>query len=155
MEMSHFAPDYDPLHHFLSEDSWPTLPPCSIFYDALAPNVDILFQLHPVVLSPAPSSVGKSRASLAFRDTFCLRLASYRDIRSALLPEEDCAAAFHLWDNTPILVGSFFANGVADFICPLAMTGALASFDMLKEIFSIPPLLINRLHYLVLKRALE
>jgi hypothetical protein len=48
MEMSHFVSDYDPLHHALSQDSWPTLPACSTFYNALAPNVDILFQLYPV-----------------------------------------------------------------------------------------------------------
>ena len=35
--------------HFLVEDSWPTLPSHSNIYDALAPNVETLFQLRPVL----------------------------------------------------------------------------------------------------------
>lgn len=112
-----------------------------------------------------------------------MRLACYRDIRTALIPDEgaqplisffayfsssvtdrdawvnqfysDCAAAFYLWDHAPIPVGSFFTKGVAEFIRPLSLTRALTSIDLLKEIFSIPPLLIEKLHYLVYKRALE
>ncbi|KAJ7755265.1 hypothetical protein B0H14DRAFT_3512380 [Mycena olivaceomarginata] len=36
-----------------------------------------------------------------------------------------------------------------------SLTRALTSIDLLKEIFSIPPLLIEKLHYLVYKHALE
>ncbi|KAJ7821924.1 hypothetical protein B0H14DRAFT_2598838 [Mycena olivaceomarginata] len=82
--------------------------------------------------------------------------------QTALLPDEDrdawvnqfysdCAAAFYLWDHAPIPVGSFFTKGVAEFIRPLSLTRALTSIDLLKEIFSIPPLLIEKLHYLVYK----
>ncbi|KAJ7689513.1 hypothetical protein B0H14DRAFT_2652791 [Mycena olivaceomarginata] len=151
MAMSPFAPDYDPLRHFLVEDSWPTLPSHSNIYDALAPNVETLFQLRPVLG--------------LLRKAFCLRLAQYRDICSTLLPDierdawiaqfySDCAAAFHLWDIAPIPIGSFFAQGIVEYIRPIPMTRALAGFDELEKIFNLPSYLMSRLHHLIFQRAL-
>ncbi|KAJ7840945.1 hypothetical protein B0H14DRAFT_3457767 [Mycena olivaceomarginata] len=185
MAMSPFAPDYDPLRHFLVEDSWPTLPSHSNIYDALAPNVETLFQLRPEnpcdSCSGNPSSctfirwnapcfpciiqMTQDYCTFCSREAFCLRLAQYRDIRSTLLPDierdawiaqfySDCAAAFHLWDIAPIPIGSFFAQGIIEYIRPIPMTRALAGFDELEKIFNLPSYLMSRLHYLIFQRAL-
>ncbi|KAJ7673418.1 hypothetical protein B0H14DRAFT_3537663 [Mycena olivaceomarginata] len=136
--MSHFVPDYDPLRYALRKDSWPTLPPRSTFYDALVPNVDILFRLHP---------------SLQF-------LSQWFHSLHLLAKPSACA-----WLVIVILELRFFLMkivtlGLISSILiapPLSIFGTMLPFhiDLLKEIFSIPPLLIEKLHYLVYKHALE
>ncbi|KAJ7694939.1 hypothetical protein B0H14DRAFT_3530448 [Mycena olivaceomarginata] len=143
--MSPFAPDYDPLRHFLVEDSWPTLPSYSNIYDALAPNVETLFQLRPE--KPLRLLLGKS--FLVHIYPLERPMLPYRDIRSTLLPDierdawvaqfySDCAAAFHLWDHAPIPISSFFAQGIVEYIRPIPITRALAGFDELEKIFNLP-----------------
>ncbi|KAJ7788227.1 hypothetical protein B0H14DRAFT_2628483 [Mycena olivaceomarginata] len=139
MAMSPFAPDYDPLRHFLVEDSWPTLPSHSNIYDALAPNVETLFQLRsPRGFLPPLSPIPRYSFHLYSQTSFYL----------------DCAAAFHLWDIAPIPIGSFFAQGIIEYIRPIPMTRALAGFDELEKIFNLPSYLMSRLHHLIFQHAL-